>query len=69
MTTASCGVCENAPASARKLKGFRKGDASIAAKSEFNVVAGTAWHFSNEQMRDAPVDVLLVDEAGQLALA
>ena len=37
--------------------------------TDFNVVAGTTWLFSNEKMRNAPVDVLLIDEAGQLALA
>ncbi|MCU1498160.1 MAG: hypothetical protein JWM47_2113 [Acidimicrobiales bacterium] len=39
------------------------------AKPEFNLVAGTTWLFSGRDMVDAPVDVLLVDEAGQLALA
>lgn len=39
------------------------------ASSEFNVVAGTSWLFSGKDMRDAPVDVLIIDEAGQLALA
>ncbi len=40
-----------------------------AAKSTFNVVAGTTWLFAGKEMADAPVDVLIVDEAGQLALA
>ena len=39
------------------------------AKSEFNLVAGTTWLFAADAMRDARVDVLIVDEAGQLALA
>ena len=39
------------------------------AKPEFNLVAGTTWLFAGKDMRDAPVDVLIVDEAGQLALA
>jgi uncharacterized protein len=39
------------------------------ARSEFNLVAGTTWLFSNKQMKESPVDVLIVDEAGQLALA
>ena len=39
------------------------------AKAEFNLVAGTTWLFAGKPMRAAPVDVLLVDEAGQLALA
>jgi superfamily I DNA and/or RNA helicase len=32
------------------------------------VVCGTAWQFAGTKLRDAPVDVLLIDEAGQLAL-
>jgi len=35
----------------------------------FNVVAGTTWLFSGDDLAGSPVDVLLVDEAGQLALA
>lgn len=42
--------------------------AAKCAKDEYNLVAGTTWHFANEKLRDAPVDVLIVDEAGQLAL-
>jgi predicted RecB family nuclease len=38
-------------------------------KDEYNLVAGTTWLFSGGDMRGAPVDVLVVDEAGQLALA
>ncbi|UZJ24881.1 TM0106 family RecB-like putative nuclease [Rhodococcus antarcticus] len=40
-----------------------------AANAKYNVVAGTTWLFAGNDMADAPVDVLLVDEAGQLALA
>jgi uncharacterized protein len=39
------------------------------ARDEFNLIAGTTWLFSGDDMKDAPVDVLIVDEAGQLALA
>ena len=39
------------------------------AKSEWNLVAGTTWVFAGSDLRAAPVDVLIVDEAGQLALA
>jgi uncharacterized protein len=39
------------------------------ARDDFNLVAGTTWLFSGNDMKDAPVDVLIVDEAGQLALA
>ena len=45
------------------------GSAAACAKDEYNLVAGTTWLFANEKMRDAPVDVLIVDEAGQLSLA
>ena len=38
-------------------------------KDQYNVVAGTTYLFANDVMADNPVDVLLVDEAGQLALA
>lgn len=59
----------NHPGSKLKLTGFRNGGADVAARTDFNIVAGTTWLFSNEKMRDAPVDVLLIDEAGQLSLA
>jgi uncharacterized protein len=39
------------------------------AEGDFNVVAGTTWLFASQAMRDNPVDVLVVDEAGQLGLA
>ncbi len=39
------------------------------AKAEFNVVAGTTWLFAGDDMVDAKVDVLIIDEAGQLGLA
>jgi hypothetical protein len=44
-----------------------KGDA--AQNERFNLVAGTTWLWSRAGMREFPVDVLVVDEAGQLALA
>ena len=40
-----------------------------AANTKYNLVAGTSWFFSSQDMRNAPVDVLVIDEAGQLALA
>ena len=40
-----------------------------AVGQDFNVFAGSTWLFTNEGMRENPVDVLLIDEAGQLALA
>ena len=33
------------------------------------LLAGSTWLFTNNKIRDNPVDVLLIDEAGQLALA
>jgi predicted RecB family nuclease len=39
------------------------------AKQEFDLVAGTTWLFAGNDMYDAPVDVLIIDEAGQLSLA
>ena len=35
---------------------------------DFDIVAGTSWMFAAKTIRKAPVDVLLIDEAGQLAL-
>jgi predicted RecB family nuclease len=40
-----------------------------AANPKYNLVAGTSWFFSSPDMRDNSVDVLLIDEAGQLSLA
>jgi uncharacterized protein len=40
-----------------------------AVDKNFNVFAGSTWLFSNDKMREQPVDVLLIDEAGQMALA
>jgi uncharacterized protein len=40
-----------------------------AANAKYNLVAGTSWLFASPSMQDAPVDVLVIDEAGQLALA
>jgi uncharacterized protein len=42
--------------------------AEAAASSGVRLVGGTAWVWSREDMRDS-VDVLVVDEAGQFALA
>ena len=35
----------------------------------YNLVAGTTWLFASKALRDSPVDVLIIDEAGQLGLA
>jgi uncharacterized protein len=55
--------------SIKKLCGIKNGDTSGCARRDYNLVGGTTWLFSSEKMRDAPVDVLVIDEAGQLALA
>ena len=46
-----------------------KDDIKACASDRYNLVAGTTWLFAGPKMADAPVDVLIVDEAGQLALA
>ncbi len=51
------------------LAGVRYGSNDDCADPNYNLVAGTTWLFSRPEMRPAPVDVLLIDEAGQLALA
>jgi predicted RecB family nuclease len=40
-----------------------------AEGTAYNLVAGTTWLWARPQLRAFPVDVLVVDEAGQLALA
>lgn len=45
------------------------GDNKKAARRTYNFVAGTTWLFAGNDMAASPVDVLLIDEAGQLALA
>jgi len=42
---------------------------SAAAKPGVNLVAGSTWLFAGDDLAGAPVDVLVVDEAGQLSLA
>jgi uncharacterized protein len=44
-------------------------DNTRCATGGYDVVAGTPWLFASPVMRDNPVDVLVVDEAGQLGLA
>jgi len=44
-------------------------DNSKCAAGPYDVIAGTSWLFASEAMRSAPVDVLVIDEAGQLGLA
>ncbi len=44
-------------------------DNGTCATGDYNVVGGTPWLFASKDMRAHPVDVLIVDEAGQLGLA
>ena len=52
------------------VRGIRyEDDNGKVARGDFNVIAGTTWLFASKPMRENPVDVLVVDEAGQLGLA
>jgi uncharacterized protein len=52
------------------VRGIRYVDDNAGvARGDFNVIAGTTWLFASKPMRENPVDVLVVDEAGQLGLA
>jgi predicted RecB family nuclease len=44
-------------------------DNAACRKAKYNVVGGTTWLFARDEMRSDPVDVLVIDEAGQLSLA
>ncbi len=60
----------NSPTSTQRLEGVRYTTKPAEAESEtYNLVAGTTWLWSRPGIRAYPVDVLLIDEAGQLALA
>jgi predicted RecB family nuclease len=48
---------------------IKLGSNSICGDPEFKLVAGTTWVFASQEMRDSPVDILIVDEAGQMSLA
>jgi uncharacterized protein len=39
------------------------------ANAKYNLVAGTSWFFCSKEIAENPVDVLIVDEAGQVSLA
>jgi predicted RecB family nuclease len=52
------------------LEGVRYASSPKDAEgTKYNLVAGTTWLWARPQLRPFPVDVLVVDEAGQLALA
>jgi predicted RecB family nuclease len=42
---------------------------AVCARTDFNLVAGTTWLFASNPMAASPVEVLVIDEAGQLSLA
>jgi predicted RecB family nuclease len=44
-------------------------DNDKCATGAYDVIAGTSWLFAHPAMRNHPVDVLVIDEAGQLGLA
>jgi predicted RecB family nuclease len=44
-------------------------DNTKAAEGDYDVISGTPWLHASQAMRDHPVDVLVIDEAGQLGLA
>lgn len=48
---------------------MKLGSNSDCANADFKLVAGTTWVFASADMRDSPVDILVVDEAGQMSLA
>ena len=51
------------------LEGVRYVSSADVENDSYNLVAGTTWLWARSGMRANPVDVLIVDEAGQLALA
>jgi uncharacterized protein len=63
-------VRQNSRQSDTRLEGVRYNAKREELESEkFNLVAGTTWLWARAGLRPFPVDVLIVDEAGQLALA
>ena len=45
------------------------GNSDAGARKKYDLITGTTWLFANKAMRAVPVDVLIIDEAGQLGLA
>lgn len=58
---------EDLPQEVKDLLKF--GSNSDCANPEFKLVAGSTWVFASADMRESPVDILVVDEAGQMSLA
>ncbi len=63
------GVRVKSKGSQPDLDGFTYGNADTSCRPGVNVVAGTSWLFTDGKVADSPVDVLLIDEARQYALA
>lgn len=60
----------NSSTPTQRLDGVRYTTKPADAEGDaYNLVAGTTWLWSRPGIRAYPVDVLLIDEAGQLALA
>ncbi len=52
------------------VPGVQYSESNAACAQDGNdVIGGTAWLFASPEMRANPVDVLVIDEAGQLSLA
>ena len=63
-------VRQNSRQSDSRIEGVRYNAKKEELESEkYNLVAGTTWLWARAGLRPFPVDVLIVDEAGQLALA
>ena len=64
------GIYKPAAGSREQIPGITVStDSNACASDDFNLVAGTTWLFCSTAMRQAPVDMLLIDEAGQMSLA
>jgi predicted RecB family nuclease len=57
------------PVEFEQLQTYAQLEAFRAAHPDGHVIGGTAWTMSHETLRADPVDYLIIDEAGQFALA
>ena len=53
----------------KRTRVTKPGTNQLCAQEKFNIIAGTTWLFASPPMLSSPLDVLIVDEAGQLSLA
>jgi predicted RecB family nuclease len=63
-----CEVASDAAVRSDRIDVVEENDALADADSDVQLLAGTAWLWAREAMRDS-VDVLFIDEAGQVSLA